>query len=230
MKLSRRSLFLAGAALIASSASSQSVAQQGDDLLAIMGDDGQPVSNFKLPSEPSLANLRGVLWEGPESADVILIEFFDYNCPFCRKASGDLEAIVGKDKALRIGLVNNAVLSLGSVLSARVQQAVLKLYGPTKARAYHIKMLARRGVNDGATAMQTCQELGLDIKKVEDAANGDDVLAVLNRQRQTAAELGLIATPSFALNGVGILGYPGPRATKKMVVAARSCDMPACGR
>jgi len=183
LKLSRRSLFLCGAALIASSAASQSVAQQGDNLLAITGDDGQPVSNFKLPSEPSLADLRGVLWEGPESADVILIEFFDYNCPFCRKASGDLEAIAGKDKALRIGLVNNAVLSLGSVLSARVQQAVLKLYGPTKARAYHIKMLARRGVNDGATAMQTCRELGLDIKKVQDAANGDDVLAVLNALR-----------------------------------------------
>jgi len=194
-----------------------------------MGDDGQPVSNFKLPSEPSLANLRGVLWEGPESADVILIEFFDYNCPFCRKASRDIEGIVGKDKALRIGLVNNAILSLGSVLSARVQQAVLKLYGPTKARAYHIKMLARRGVNDGATAMQTCRDLGLDISKVENAADGDDVLAVLNLQRQTAADLGLIATPSFALNGVGILGYPGSRATKKMVVSARACDMPACG-
>jgi protein-disulfide isomerase len=229
MDTSRRRLIATG---IACAAASQFLTTgsraQDDDLFTIVGDDGQPVPNFKLPSEPSLAGLRGVVWEGPESADVILIEFFDYNCPFCRKASGDLEALVVKDTALRLGLVNNAILSLGSVLSARVQQAVLKLYGPAKARAYHVKMLARRGINDGAVALQTAKELGLDVKKVEAAANGDDVLSVLNLQRQTAADLGLVATPSFALNGVAVLGYPGPRTTAQMIFAARACDRPAC--
>jgi len=213
--------------LIACPAASLSAPRQ-DDLYEIVGDDGQPVSNFKLPSEPSLAALRGVLWEGPESADVVLVEFFDYNCPFCRKASGDLEALSSKDRSLRIGLVNNAILSLGSVLSARVQQAVLKLHGPARARAFHVKMLAHRGVNDGTSALQTAKALGLDVKKVEAAADGDDVLAVLDLQRRTAADLGLVATPSFALNGVGVLGYPGPRATARMIAAARACDKPAC--
>jgi protein-disulfide isomerase len=71
--------------------------------------------------------------------------------------------------------------------------------------------------------------MGLDSKAVETSADVDLVGSVLKRQVRLAADLGFSATPSFALNGVGILGYPGPQAMARFVSAVRRCDRPACG-
>ena len=199
------------------------------DELALRGDDGHPVQNIRIPSELSPLALPGIVWIGPERADATLIEFFDYNCPWCRKAMTDLDAILKKDKSFRLGLVNYAVFGIGSVQAAKVQQAILKLYGPTRTYAYHQAMFSRRGKNDGQSALATVASLGLDVAKVTDAADGDDVTRVMTRQAKLAEALGFNATPSFAMNGVGFLGYPGPRAIAGMVSSVRACEKIACG-
>lgn len=199
------------------------------DEFVLRGDDGQPVRNVRIPPELSPNSLPGIVWVGPERADATLIEFFDYNCTWCRKAMTDLDALLKKDKALRLGLVNYAVFGIGSVQAAKVQQAVLKLYGPAKAYAYHQAMFSRRGKNDGESALATVASLGLDVAKVTDAADGEDVTRVLTRQAKLAEALGFNATPSFAMNGTGLLGYPGPRAIAEMVSAVKRCEKIACG-
>ena len=229
MKISRRNFIgasLAGLGGVSFSAT-HGVAQESS-WFPLVGDDGKPIANYRLPSELSMEGLPGVIWTGSETPDVILVEFFDYNCPFCRKASADLDAILGKDKNVRLGLVNNAILSLGSVLSAKVQQAVLKLYGPKGAYEFHRKMFDRRGLNDGLAALQVAKSLGLDAARVEAAADGEDVISVLQRQRKLAENLGFAATPSFMLNGVGILGYPGPKTMARVISTIRKCDKPVC--
>ena len=199
------------------------------DEFVLRGDDGQPVQNIRIPSELSPTNLPGIVWVGPEQADATLIEFFDYNCSWCRKAVTDLDALLKKDKSFRLGLVNYAVFGIGSVQAAKAQQAVLKLYGPARAYAYHQAMFARRGRNDGQSALATVASLGLDVAKVTDAADGDDVTRVMTRQAKLAEALGFNATPSFAMNGAGFLGYPGPRAIAGMIKSVRSCEKIACG-
>jgi protein-disulfide isomerase len=202
---------------------------QESGLYPLAADDGKPVANYKLPSELSPTELPGIIWHGSKEADVVLVEFFDYNCPYCRKASADLDALVSKDKHLRLGLANNAVLGLGSFLAARVQQAVLRLYGPDRAYAFHKQLFAHRGPNDGAGALAIAKSMGLDAAAVEDSANSDKIGSVLKRHIQLAADLGFAASPSFALSSVGILGYPGPRSIAQMIAASRKCDAPACG-
>ena len=127
-----------------------------------------------------------------------------------------------------MGLVNNAIIGLGSVQSAKVQQGVLKLYGPKRAYDFHKAMFAHRGANDGPVALEIAQSLGLDKAVIETAADGDDVSSVLKRQVKFASGLGFYATPSFMLNGVGILGYPGRESTSRMIAAVRKCDKLAC--
>ncbi len=199
------------------------------DEFVLRGDDGHAVQNIRIPPELSPNNLPGIVWVGPEQADATLVEFFDYNCSWCRKAVTDLDALLKKDKSFRLGLVNYAVFGIGSVQAAKVQQAVLKLYGPARAYAYHQAMFARRGRNDGQSALATVASLGLDVAKVTDAADGDDVTRVMTRQAKLAEALGFNATPSFAMNGTGFLGYPGPRAIAGMIESVRSCEMIACG-
>ena len=129
---------------------------------------------------------------------------------------------------IAVGLVNNAIFALGSVQAAKVQQAVLKFYGPERAYDFHRKLFGRRGENDGSTALQTVKDMGLDAVEVEAAADGADVAGVLKRQMKLAENLGFTATPSFMLDGVGILGFPGPETMSRMISAVRKCDKPAC--
>jgi protein-disulfide isomerase len=229
MLIHRRNIVQAGLGLLASSplAAFQAAAQDSR-AFDLFGDDGKRVANYRLPSELSLTGLPGIVWTGSASPDVILIEFSDYNCPYCRTAASDLDALITKDSNFRLGLVNNAIIGLGSVQSAKVQQGVLKLYGPKRAYDFHKAMFAHRGANDGPVALEIAQSLGLDKAVIETAADGDDVSSVLKRQVKLASGLGFYATPSFMLNGVGILGYPGRESTSRMIAAVRKCDKLAC--
>ena len=197
--------------------------------LTLRGDDGKPVPNLRIPSELSALSLPGLTWAGSEKADVTLIEFFDYNCTWCRKAMTDLDALLKRDPNVRLGLANYAVFGIGSIQAAKVQQAVLKVAGPARTYDYHRAMFSRRGTNDGATAMAVVKSLGLDTKAVEDAANGADVTQVMTKQAKLAEAIGFNATPSFALNGFGVLGYPGAKSMAAMLDAVRKCEKPACG-
>ena len=138
---------------------------------ALVADDGAPVQNFRIPVELDPAKLPGIIWRGDKSADVILYEFFDYNCAFCRKAQHDIEALLANDPKTRLGLVNYAILSIGSVQAAKVQQAVLEAFcGPKAAYDFHSKLFSKRGQTpDGATALAVARELGLDPKKIEES-------------------------------------------------------------
>lgn len=225
---SRRALLGSLASMTAASAARPARAQE-NNLFPIMADDGAPIANYRLPSELSPADLPGLLWHGPATADVVMFEFFDYNCPYCRKAAGDLDALVAKDKDLRLGLADNAVLGLGSFLAARVKQAALRLYGPEKAYQFHKQLFAHRGAIDGISALALAKAMGLDAAKIEESANSELIGGVVKRHVQLAADLGFAASPSFALSSIGVLGYPGPKSMARMVAASRKCDAPVCG-
>jgi protein-disulfide isomerase len=231
MNLQRRQLIggaFAGTALW-TLGSSAPKAQETSTLFNIIGDDGQPLPNYRLPNELSIAGLPGIVWVGSSNPDVTLVEFYDYNCAFCRKAAVDLDKIVMADTNFRLGLVNNAIIGLGSVLAAKVQQAVLKLYGPTRAYEFHKELFAHRGQNDGLSALDIAKTMKLDATAIETAADGEDVRDVLKRQVKLASSLGFATTPSFMMNNVGILGYPGQRAISGMIASVRKCDKLICG-
>jgi protein-disulfide isomerase len=213
----RQALSLIGALpLIAGAARGQE-----EQEYSLRGDDGVAIRNFRIPAELDPATLPGIVWSGARAGDVVLYEFFDYNCGFCRKAAQDLDEILRDDKNLRLGLINNAILSIGSVQAAKVQQAVLRLHGPRVAGEFHARMFGRRGQGDGASA--------LDPKKIEESGDSPAVTAVLTRQAKLAASLGMEMTPSFAIAGVGLLGWPGKASLRGIIANARKCDHPVCG-
>jgi len=217
---------LAGASALADL--SLAVHAQSQNAIDLTGDDGKPIVNFRVPVELSTEGLPGIVWAGSSTPDVILIEFFDYNCGFCHRAAGELDAILKSDKNVRLGLVNNAIIGLPSVLAARVQQGVLKLSGPQKAYEFHKAMFAHHGTKDGLVALDIAKKLKLDAKAIEEAADSETVYSVLYKQMKLASELGFRATPSFLVKNVGLLGYPGEKSLGKMIAALRSCDKLAC--
>ena len=58
---------------------------QAGNLYDLPDDAGKPIANYRLPSELSTEGLPRIVWTGSKTPDAILVEFFDYNCPFCKK-------------------------------------------------------------------------------------------------------------------------------------------------
>ncbi len=206
----------------------RSAMAQAGSLFPFTDDKGKQVYNYRLPSDISTEGLPGILWTGAASPDVILVEFFDYNCPYCRVAAKDMQRLLETDGGLRVGFVNNPILSAGSVQVAKAQQAVLRAYGPVQAYAFHRRMFEVHGPVDGPAALKVAADLGLDSKRIEHEGDLPQVGEVIRRQAGLAKAAGFAATPSFMVDGIGILGYPGPQALARAVAEVRKCDKLVC--
>jgi protein-disulfide isomerase len=227
MPIDRRHLLrLAAAAAFSGLADGRARADEG--LFPLHADDGAPMPNFRVPSDIPIDGLPGLVVAGARDPDVVLTEFFDYNCPFCRAAVGSIDALLKADRGLRLVLVNNPILSRGSLAAAQVQQAVLRIGGPGQAYAFHKAALERRGVMDGISALAVAADLGLDREVLAKGAELPQVSDALSRQAESAKELGFETTPSFVLGSTAIVGYPGPGSLHAAIAATRACDRPMC--
>jgi protein-disulfide isomerase len=205
-------------------------AQATDQWYNITGDDGQPVSNMRLPVEltSQIDELEGVVWVGSKTTHRTLVEFFDYNCPFCRRAVKDIHGLMLANPELRVGLVNNAILSPKSEEAAKVELALLLSKGPETAYEFHQKLFERRGTIDGAKALEVSSEFGVPREELETMAGGARIAEMLQAQMSLAASLGFSATPSFSIAGAGVFGYPGPSTLSRIMGSVEQCDEVVC--
>ena len=204
--------------------------QSGEAWYPLKGDDGKPAANMRLPVElvSEIEHLPGVIWIGSDKTAVTLYEFYDYNCPFCRVAARDLPKLVQSVPDLRLGLINNAVLGLGSVQAAKVELALLTSMGPRAAYKFHHALFETRGAKDGPSALDVAERMGVSRAQLEGAADSSEIVRVLARQVRLAADLGLAATPSFVAGTIGVLGYPGPKALAGIVASLDKCGEVFC--
>ena len=230
MVLSRRHLIAAAAGASLGAGLGRAAAQSYGQRVAVTGDDGKPVANSVLPGEITgqIPGLRGVTYAGPREAQTTLYEFFDFNCPFCRKAAADVVALHESDAELRIGLVNNPILSPQSAQAAKVMLAVQRKLGAAPAWGFYRSLLSKPGRIDGPGALTAAAALGIPQAEVEEIADSDEIRLALKSQMRMAADLGLYATPSYVLGNSGILGHPGAKAMAKMIASTRRCDRLAC--
>jgi protein-disulfide isomerase len=204
--------------------------QFGPAQFPIKDDDGEPMSNYSLSAEQvaEVARLPGLVDVGGLKGDVTLYQFYDLNCPFCREAAADVDTLVRSDPALRLVFVPYPVLSVQSVEGARVELALRELGTPQKFLEFHRKIYAGRGVIDGNRALAVAQAMGFDRKKIIDAANTKSVTDTMTTHAKVGSALKLVATPSYVIQGVAILGHPGLEPLRKVVASVRTCKAVVC--
>lgn len=205
-------------------------AQNEEAWYPLKGDDGAIVTNHRIPVEleSQIEDLPGIVVVGNPHGDVTLVEFYDLNCPYCRKAATDISELIRSDKELRLVLVPLPVLGVPSIQAGRVELAVAKIATPKQFYDYHRKLYAGRGVVDGNRALAVAKELRLAAEPLIAAANDDSIGEIMKAHLRLANSLGLAATPSFVIKGVAILGHPGRRALENVVRSIRKCDMVVC--
>jgi protein-disulfide isomerase len=130
---------------------------------------------------------------------------------------------------LRVGIINNPILSPASAQAAKVDLAVLTLSGAKASYALHQRLFASAGRIDGPRALDAAAALGGDRAAIERVADGPEVADTLGRQMRLAASLGVAATPSYVVGGAVLLGFPGRRALADAIADTRRCGGVVCG-
>jgi len=163
----------------------------------------------------------------PQGA-ITMVEFFDYNCGYCRRAVSDMTALLDSNPDLRIVLKEFPILSSGSVEAARIAVA-LKDLDPAKYLEFHQQLFARPGTADGAKALSVAGDLGLDVEKLKAAAGESAVTENITEVHQLAQLLGITGTPSYVIGKEIVPGALGYDALQEKVDAMRKCGQTACG-
>src|SRR5690349_7559051 len=104
---------------------------------------------------------------GSPSGDVTLVEFFDYNCGYCKRALGDLRALMKADPKLRVVLKDFPVLGPESVEASRIALAVRQQVQGDRLFEYHAKLLETRGRVNGERALAVARDMGLDVERIK---------------------------------------------------------------
>lgn len=151
---------------------------------------------------------RQVVLGNPEG-DVTLVEFFDYNCGYCRRAAEDLDKLIEANPDLRVVLKEFPVLGPESVEAAQVGIALNEV-APERYGEFHDTLLASDNRVDGKAALAVVEKMGIDRAAVEKAMDEDVVQATIEEVYTLANALGLTGTPSYVVGDtvfVGAVGY-----------------------
>jgi protein-disulfide isomerase len=196
----------------------------------IKADDGEVIANHKIPAdlEARIEKLPNVVVAANPNGKITLAEFYDLNCPYCRQASADIDALVKSNPNLRLVLVPFPVLGIPSILAGRIEYAVAKLATPEQFYRFHRLVYQGRGVIDDKRAFAAAKEIGLDPQKVLDLANSESFAADMKQHLQLGDALGIQATPGLVIKGVAFVGYPGKKALAGVVAAAQRCGKVMC--
>jgi len=165
---------------------------------------------------------------GNKDGDVTFVEFFDYNCGYCKKAMTDMVEIMKDDPKLKVVLKEFPVLGPGSVEAAQVAVAV-RMQDPTgkKYLAFHQNLLGGRGQADKARSMAAAKEAGLDMVRLEKDFSSPEVRATIEENFKLAESMGMNGTPSYVIGKQVIIGAVGIDALKEKISNAR-CGKAMC--
>ena len=160
---------------------------------------------YRSASSPVIGNAQG---------DVTLVEFFDYQCGYCKRAQPDLERLVKEDGGLKVVLKEFPILGPASVTAARASLAAQK---QGKYLDFHTKMMGLKGQLTDQVIYDTAQQVGLDVDKLKQDMNDPSVVAELRANMDLAEALGVQGTPAFVINDQIIPGAVGFDALKSQI-------------
>jgi len=168
---------------------------------------------FSSPHQVVLGNPQG---------NVTMVEFFDYNCGFCKRALGDMLDLIKSDSNLKFVLKEFPVLGEGSVEAARV--AVAARMQDTTGKKYiefHQKLLGSRGAADKMRALAVAKEVGFDMARIEKDMGSDEVKKTIEENMKLAEALGVNGTPSYVVGEEVVRGAVGIDALRAKINAER---------
>jgi protein-disulfide isomerase len=140
---------------------------------------------------------------GNPDGDVTVVEFFDYNCPYCKQANGEVEALLEADPNVRLVFREWPILGDGSVYATR---AALASREQGKYDDFHQALMMEPARKDEAVVLRVARSVGLDVDKLQADMESDAVSDHIAQSLELARALGFSGTPSFVIGDEGVFG------------------------
>jgi protein-disulfide isomerase len=171
------------------------------------------------------AKWDGVL--GNPDGKVTIVEFFDYNCHFCRGALKDMQNIIANEKDVRFVLKEFPVLGPDSQRASIVSMAFKKLM-PRKYGEFHQKLLGGEGRADEASAIKIAVSLGASEKALRQAMKDQAIIQDFSKTFELADKLAINGTPTYIVDNQVISGALGQKVLDEKLAQARACGTGSC--
>jgi protein-disulfide isomerase len=152
-------------------------------------------------------------WAGAENGDVVMVQFFDYACPYCHQVNADVERLLREDPRLKVVWREYPVLGPNSESAAVASLAAAE---QGRWRQFHARMFAL-GRPTPAALQQAVQETG-----ITPSAPTDAMRAEVTRNAEMARAIGATGTPTFVIGEQVLQGAVGYEALKAAVAQARA--------
>jgi len=156
---------------------------------------------------------------GNPDGDVTLVEFFDYQCGYCKRSLGTVVELIESDPELRIVWKDFPVLGEVSTFAALASMAAQKqgLY-----LEFHKALMGASGRLTEESVMETASRVGLDVERLQQDMADPEIVAYLQDTQRLAEELGIGGTPAFVIGNTLVPGAVDGATLRRLIGEARS--------
>jgi protein-disulfide isomerase len=171
------------------------------------------------------ANRAAVLSSGPlpvagnPDGDVTVVEFFDYNCPYCRQAFPQIASLLATDANVRVVFKEFPVLGPGSVFAS---QAAIAASLQGKYLVFHDALMTQGGELTPPAVLEVARATGLDVERLRADMTKPEISATIDESHALARRLLITGTPTFIIGDELIAGFAGIDEIRAAVAQARS--------
>lgn len=161
------------------------------------------------PNAPVIGNPEG---------DVTMVEFFDYNCPYCKRAANEVKALMAEDSNIRVVYREWPILGEGSVFAAR---AALASRNQGKYEAFHWALMDLKGRAEEASILRVAEEVGLDVDQLWEDMDSPEIEEHIATSMALTQALGFTGTPAFVIGEALVPGFVEKAQLETLVEQAR---------
>lgn len=158
---------------------------------------------------------------GNPNGDVTIVEFFDYNCGYCKRALPDMEAILKNDPNVRFVMKEFPILGPDSIRAHVVAQAFKSLH-PDKYRELHIALMSSPERSTEASVIAAAVKLGADEAQLREKIKDPAITTSFQGAYKLANELDITGTPSYVIGNDLVPGAIGLEGLVERIAAARA--------
>jgi protein-disulfide isomerase len=168
-----------------------------------------------------LINSPSSPFAGNQDANITVVEFFDYRCPYCKKMLPAIKKLLNEDANIRYVFKEFPILSPASRIASEVALAAWKI-DRQRYLVLHAGLMGARGDLNRDRIMQIAKKSGLDMRRLREAMKSPDVAAEIKANSRLARSVGITGTPGFVIGDRVVPGAIDYSTLKKMIAEARA--------
>lgn len=166
------------------------------------------------PNSPTSGNVNG---------DITVVEFFDYNCGYCKRSLGNITKLLEEDKNVKVVFKEMPILSENSMLASKYALAVNQV-DPSKYVDYHAKLMSSRGQSSKEQLIKFAEEIGVDTVAVQAVVESSAIMQAIQNNQELARSVGISGTPAFIIGGQLVPGAIDYDEFKRIIKERRAMN------